>query len=92
MRQDSAGKLANCFCDGTEDFECEEIRENTDNLCFEKEKDNENVTIVDDEVQESTGIMKKGSLVVVISILCSVLNTTLGESIRKFIEDLCFKP
>ena len=32
MRQDSADKLANCFCDGTEGFKCEEIREKTDNL------------------------------------------------------------
>ena len=87
MRQNSADKLANCFCDGTEDFECEEIRENTDTLCFEKGRDDTNVTITDD-VQESTGMMKQSSLLVVISMLCSVLNTSLGESVRTVFENL----
>merc|ERR1711892_529306 len=87
MRQNSADKLANCFCDGTEDFECEEIRENTDTLCFEKGRDDTNVTITDD-AQESTGMMKQSSLFVVISMLCSVLNTSLGESLRTVFENL----
>ena len=86
MRQDSAGKLATCFCDGTEEFKCKEIRENTDSLCFEKKKD-VNITIGEKEVNESTGVMKKSSLLVVISLICSVLNTSLGESVRTLFED-----
>ena len=86
MRQESAGKLATCFCDGTEDFKCKEIRENTDSLCFEKEKDINN-TINVDEVNESKGIMKRSSLLVVISLICSVLNTSLGQSVQTLFKD-----
>ena len=85
MRQNTASKLSTCFCDGTEDFECEEIRENTDNLCFNK------VKVVNDtvgELPESGGGMPGSSLVVVISMLCSILNTCLGESVRIAVEDL----
>ena len=38
LKQESAGKLATCYCDGTEDFDCKQIRDNTDSLCFEKKK------------------------------------------------------
>ena len=86
MRQDSAGKLATCFCDGTEEFKCKEIRENTDSLCFEKKKDVNN-TIGEEELNASTGVMKKSSLLVVMSLVCSVLNTSLGESVRTLFED-----
>jgi len=85
MRQNTASKLSTCFCDGTEDFECEEIRENTDNLCFNKVKV-VNDTVV--ELPESGGGMPGSSLVVVISMLCSILNTFLGESVRIAVEDL----
>ena len=86
MRQNTASKLSTCFCDGTEEFECEEIRENTDNLCFNK------VKVVNDTVSESEsgGGITGSSLIVVISMLCSVLNTILGESVRTAIEDLIF--
>jgi hypothetical protein len=90
MRHESAGKLATCFCDGTEEFKCKEIRENTENLCFEKEKDVSN-TIDEEEVHESKGIMKKSSLLVVISLICSVLNTSLGESVITLLQDFQFK-
>ena len=82
MRQESAEKLASSFCDGTEEFKCKEIRENTDSLCFEKEKDVNN-TIGEEEVNESTGVMKKSSLLVVISLICSVLNTSLEMARRR---------
>jgi len=89
MRQDSAAKMKNCFCDGTEDFECDEIRENTDNLCYEKERSDVNVTLDNEEdvVQGSIGIVKQSSLLVVLFMLFSVLNTSLGESVRTFIEN-----
>jgi hypothetical protein len=90
MRQESAGNLATCFCDGTEDFKCKEIRENTDSLCFEEDKDVNN-TISVDELNESTGMMKKSSLLVVISLTCSVLSTSLGESVKILFEDFQFK-
>ena len=36
LRQKSAAKLASCYCEGSEDFECLKIRKNTDVLCFGK--------------------------------------------------------
>ena len=36
LRQKAAAKLASCYCDGSEDFECLKIRKNTDVLCFGK--------------------------------------------------------
>ena len=88
MRQESAGKLASCFCDGTEEFKCKEIRENTDSLCFEKDVNN---TIDEKEVNESSEVMKTSSLLVVISLVCSVLNTSLEESFRTLFEDFQLK-
>ncbi len=59
LRQPTAAKLATCYCDGTEDFECAAIRENTDVLCFGKktaaDKDEEATTTTaadDDSVNE----------------------------------------
>ncbi|KAG0710999.1 Growth arrest-specific protein 1 [Chionoecetes opilio] len=34
QRQDKAAKLATCRCDGTEPFDCEGIKNNTERLCF----------------------------------------------------------
>jgi len=36
LRQESAAKLNTCQCDGSEDYECLAIRNNTDRLCFSK--------------------------------------------------------
>lgn len=33
-RQDKAAKLRTCLCDGTEDFPCQRIQDNTRRLCF----------------------------------------------------------
>ena len=89
-RQSSAGKLATCWCDGTEEFQCQEIRDNTDSLCFDRDRDVEDA-ISDNEVKESRGVMKNSSLLVVISMICSVLNTSLGESVRTIIQDIIFR-
>jgi len=91
MRQKAADKLTNCYCDGTEEFECENIRENTNTLCLEKNKDTGNVTIAGDDEQESKGMMNTSSLLVIVSMLCSVLNTSLGESVLAFIQTLKFR-
>jgi len=87
MKQVSARKLTNCFCDGTEEFKCSQIRENTNRLCFDKKKENE---IEDNVVLDRSKVMtmKTDSLLAVISIMFSVLNTNLGESLRSFIEDI----
>ena len=33
-RQERARKLRNCICDGTESYNCQQIHDNTDRLCF----------------------------------------------------------
>lgn len=33
-RQEKAAKLRNCYCDGSENYPCTKIRENTQRLCF----------------------------------------------------------
>ncbi|XP_054159571.1 growth arrest-specific protein 1-like [Oppia nitens] len=35
-RQEKASKLKTCFCDGSEDFPCQRIKDNTERLCFGK--------------------------------------------------------
>merc|ERR1719362_1879337 len=39
LRQRAAAKLSTCYCEGTEDFDCINIRRNTDVLCFGKKPD-----------------------------------------------------
>ncbi|KAG8181852.1 hypothetical protein JTE90_003999 [Oedothorax gibbosus] len=33
-RQEKAGKLRDCYCDGSEDFPCYDMKRNTDRLCY----------------------------------------------------------
>ena len=40
-RQKAASKLENCYCDGTEEFPCNDIKTNMENLCYPTEEDNE---------------------------------------------------
>jgi len=85
MRQESAAKLGTCFCDGTEEFRCKEIRENTDRLCWAKEK------VVEDEELSGKDMLTISALGAVISLLCSVLNTSLGESVRLGLEAIVLR-
>ena len=34
LRQDKAHKLKTCRCDGSEDYDCDRIKQNMENLCF----------------------------------------------------------
>ena len=36
-RQNAASKLENCYCDGTEDYNCQSIKDNMESLCFANE-------------------------------------------------------
>lgn len=40
-RQPRASKLENCFCDGSENYNCLQIKANMENLCFKEILDNE---------------------------------------------------
>ena len=76
LRQKSAAKLATCYCEGTEDFECINIRRNTDVLCFGK---NEVVEVIENTVEskpKTSGAPKDRSLIIVIfSFLATCLLT-----------------
>ena len=54
LRQPAAAKLATCYCEGNEDFECINIRRNTDVLCFGK-KDPQDIidNSIDDEENQN---------------------------------------
>ena len=95
LRQRSAAKLATCYCDGTEDFECAAIRENTDVLCFGKKTDDkdaaattdDSVNEIDDSpvgpVKSEGGRQRRGSLVLaVLSLLLSYLLPQSVGSVR----------
>lgn len=87
LRQESAGKLATCFCDGTEEFDCATIRENTDTLCFGKKKEIETQVEIDNTIQgASTGSSRKRPLIVAIfSIIISYLIPETVSSLRSLL-------
>ena len=76
LRQKAAAKLSTCYCDGTEDFECINIRRNTDVLCFGKKPDTD---FMDNEIDVeekpskagsgSTSILHSGSSAVLVILL-----------------------
>ncbi|XP_054717518.1 uncharacterized protein LOC129226913 [Uloborus diversus] len=37
-RQPKAGKLRNCYCDGSEDFPCHAVKKNTQQLCYGRDE------------------------------------------------------
>jgi len=71
LRQKTAAKLATCYCDGTEDFDCINIRRNTDVLCFNKK---EVVEILVNSVEIKTS-GAEGSMISIIFVILSFLMT-----------------
>jgi growth arrest-specific protein 1 len=49
-RQEKAAKLRTCYCDGSEDFPCQRIKDNTEKLCFGKELEIHFTDIEDNEI------------------------------------------
>ena len=58
LRQRAAAKLSTCYCEGTEDFDCINIRRNTDVLCFGKKPDTD---FEDNEIDVEEKPSKTGS-------------------------------
>jgi len=89
LRQKSAAKLATCYCEGTEDFECINIRRNTDVLCFGKK---EVVEMVENTVEietKTSGATKDRSLVLVIlSFLATCFLTELGSAMNLMLHSV----
>ena len=90
LRQKAAAKLSTCYCEGTEDFECVNIRRNTDVLCFGKKdpllEDIEDNSIDDQQKPRTSGAWKDKSLsLVIISVLASWSLTEIGNVLRRII-------
>ena len=88
LRQQAAAKLATCYCEGSEDFECVNIRRNTDVLCFGKKdpllEDIEDNSV--DQKPKTSGAWRDKSLsFVIISVLAGWSLTEIGNVLRRII-------
>jgi len=92
LRQKSSAKLATCYCDGTEDFDCQNIKDNTDRLCFGKVKVNVTEDIVTNQVDtggghgSGTGGRNWDLVLAIISLMMTCLVTDLGSSVRSILD------
>ena len=90
LRQKAAAKLSTCYCEGTEDFECVNIRRNTDVLCFGKKdpqlEDIEDNSVGGDQKPRTSGAWRDKSLsLVIISVLASWSLTEIGNVLRRIV-------
>jgi len=82
LRQKSAAKLATCFCEGTEDYDCINIRRNTDILCFGKKEVVEVIENTVESVTKTSGAPRHKNLILIVSsFLVTCLLTELGSTI-----------
>ena len=93
LRQKAAAKLATCYCEGTEDFECVNIRRNTDVLCFGKKdpllEDIEDNSVDGDQKPKTSGAWRDKSLsIVIISVLAGWSITELGSIIASSVQSV----
>ena len=96
LRQKAAAKLSTCYCEGTEDFECVNIRRNTDVLCFGKKdpqlediEDIEDNSIDGDQKPRTSGAWRDKSLsLVIISVLASWAVTELGSILASSVQSV----
>ena len=90
LRQKAAAKLSTCYCEGTEDFECVNIRRNTDVLCFGKKdpqlEDIEDNSVGGDQKPRTSGAWRDKSLsLVIISVLASWSLADIGRVLRSVV-------
>jgi len=93
LRQKAAAKLSTCYCEGTEDFECVNIRRNTDVLCFGKKdpqlEDIEDNSVGGDQKPRSSGAWRDKSLsLLIISVLASWSIAELGSLIASSVDSV----
>ena len=89
QRQKAANKLENCYCQGNEDFDCQTIKRNMQDLCFE-DKSN---SLDSNEIDVDEPVRKKSSSSNTISaklhhylILFSVLFSAIFKMIHSSFE------
>ena len=92
LRQKAAAKLATCYCEGNEEFECINIRRNTDVLCFGKKdpsEDMDNEIDVDEKPSKTSGAGQNKSIsFIIISFLATFAMTEFGSTITSSIHYL----
>jgi len=91
MKQEQSRKLTNCICDGTETYNCENIRQNMERLCYNttisSTSTTPSVTTLEEEIMESStesnasdrAPLHSLSPHLMISILVQILNGYLGD-------------
>ena len=87
LRQEAAAKLATCYCEGTEDYDCAAVRLHTDVLCFGKKVVAEEVETNEVEGGRASGAPSPGGrrLLVVLSFMASCYVTHLGAAVSALV-------
>ena len=91
LRQKAAAKLASCYCEGSEDFECLKIRKNTDVLCFGKKDPDiiDNSIDVDEKPSKASGAQSAKSLSwILITFLTTFAMSELGSSVIQSVQSI----
>ena len=92
QRQKAANKLENCYCQGNEDFDCQTIKRNMQELCFDKNNDlDSNEIDVDEPVKKkssssNTISAKLHHYLLLFSILFSAIFKTIQTSFEAMIS------
>ena len=92
LRQKAAAKLATCYCEGNEDFECINIRRNTDVLCFGKKDPQDiidNSIDVDEKPLKASGAQGSKSFSwILVTFLTTFAMTELGSSVIQSVQSI----
>jgi len=86
-RQASASKLEKCYCDGTEDFDCVNIKTNMEELCYRETNE------IDDEKMDnksgstsSAWIAKAERILIIVTIFATIFFNWIGASLNIMVD------
>ena len=82
-RQKNARKLETCYCEGNEDFACEAIKSNMQNLCFREDND-----IMSNEIDGSSGGNKNSSFAAKIHKFVLIVSVVIGVLIQAVLSSI----
>jgi len=83
-RQRGADKLEQCYCDGSEDFPCREIKSNMDTLCFRDDHDDMSNDIRDGGKTKNSGSFsaKLHRFMIVVCVVLSLMFQVLFQAMQ----------
>ena len=83
-RQRGADKLEQCYCDGSENFPCREIKSNMDTLCFRDDHDDMSNDIRDGGKTKSSGSFsaKLHRFMIVVCVVLSLMLQVLFQAMQ----------